>query len=167
MVSSIGGTTDNSVRKKWLNDLVIMELNFLLFKLETIIQVLSHERSNRQANLKFTDEFSSMTSDLCGSLNSMFADLIEPADPDEDIGQDYLREEELRLCLEDEEKMRCEHQKLIVEENRIRLDESKKLRLEEENMLQLEQQKKNKQKEFMNSNHFKNLLSKLAPTKRI
>ncbi|GJY13879.1 hypothetical protein Tco_0383188 [Tanacetum coccineum] len=167
MISSIGGTTDNSVRKKWLNDLVIMELNFRLFKLETIIQVLSHERSDRQAKLKFTDEFSSMTSDLCDSLNSMFADLIEPADPDEDIGQDYLREEELRLCLEGEEKMRCEHQKLIVEENRIRLDESKRLRLEEENMLQLEQQKKNKRKEFMNSNHCKNLLSKLAPAKRI
>ncbi|GJX58325.1 hypothetical protein Tco_0289715 [Tanacetum coccineum] len=167
MVSSIGGTTDNSVRKEWLNDLVIMELNFRLFKLETIIQVLSHERSDRQAKLKFTDEFSSMTSDLCDSLNSMFADLIEPADPDEDIGQDYLREEELRLCLEGEEKMRCEHQKLIVEENRIRLDESKRLRLEEENMLQLEQQKKNKRKEFMNSNHCKNLLSKLAPAKRI
>ncbi|GJT41442.1 phospholipase-like protein, partial [Tanacetum coccineum] len=131
------------------------------------LKVLSHERSDRQAKLKFTDEFSSMTSDLCDSLNSMFADLIEPADPDEDIGQDYLREEELRLCLEGEEKMRCEHQKLIVEENRIRLDESKRLRLEEENMLQLEQQKKNKRKEFMNSNHCKNLLSKLAPAKRI
>ncbi|GJY59322.1 phospholipase-like protein [Tanacetum coccineum] len=50
------------------------------------IKVLSHERSDRQAKLKFTDEFSSMTSDLCDSLNSMFADLIEPADPDEDIG---------------------------------------------------------------------------------
>ncbi|GJU59866.1 hypothetical protein Tco_1237632 [Tanacetum coccineum] len=92
---------------------------------EQLIIVLSHERSDRQAKLKFTDEFSSMTSDLCDSLNSMFADLIEPADPDEDIGQDYLREEELRLCLEGEEKMRCEHQKLIIEENRIRLDESK------------------------------------------
>ncbi|GJZ44104.1 phospholipase-like protein [Tanacetum coccineum] len=101
------------------------------------------------------------------ALESMFADLIEPTDPDEDIAQDYLREEELRLCLEGEEKMRCEHQKLIVEENRIRLDEAKRLRLEEENMLQLEQQKKNKQKEFMNSSHCKNLLSKLAPAKRI
>nr|GFB56492.1 phospholipase-like protein [Tanacetum cinerariifolium] len=50
-------------------------------------QVLSHERSDRQAKLKFTDEFSSMTSDLCDSLNSMFADLIKPADLDEDIGQ--------------------------------------------------------------------------------
>nr|GEW37373.1 phospholipase-like protein [Tanacetum cinerariifolium] len=134
MVSLIGGTTDNSVRKNWLNDLVIMELNFRLFKLETIIQVLLHERSDRHAKLKFTDEFSNMTSDLCDSLNSMFADLIEPANPDEDIAQDYLREEELRLCLEGEEKMRCEHQKLIVEENRIRLDEAKRLRLEEENM---------------------------------
>nr|GEV54500.1 phospholipase-like protein [Tanacetum cinerariifolium] len=121
MVSSIGGTTDNSVRKKWLNDLVIMELNLCLFKLETIIQ----------DKLKFIDEFSSMTSDLCDSLNSMFANLTEPADPDEDITRDYLREEELRLCLEGEEKMCCEHQKLIVDENRIRLDEAKRLRLEE------------------------------------
>ncbi|GJU22771.1 phospholipase-like protein [Tanacetum coccineum] len=117
MVSSIGGTTDNNI-------------NF---------QVLSHERNDRQAKLKFNDEFSSMTSDLCDSLNSMFADLIELADPDKDIGQDYLREEKLGLCLEGEEKMCCEHQKLIVEENKIRLDESKRLRLEEENMLQLEQ----------------------------
>ncbi|GJW98690.1 phospholipase-like protein [Tanacetum coccineum] len=99
MVSSIRGTTDNIV--------------------------LAHERSNRKAKLKFTNEFSSMTSDLCNLLNSMFADLIELADPDEDIAQDYLREEELRLCLEGEEKMRCEHQKLIIEENRIRLDEAK------------------------------------------
>nr|GFA66823.1 phospholipase-like protein [Tanacetum cinerariifolium] len=67
-------------------------------------QVLAHERSDRQAKLKFTDEFSSMTYDLCDSLNSMFADLIESADTDEDIAQDYLREEELRLCLEGEEK---------------------------------------------------------------
>ncbi|GJY81059.1 hypothetical protein Tco_0493810 [Tanacetum coccineum] len=164
MVSSIGGTTDKIVRKKWLIDHVIMELNLRLFKLEIIIQVLAHERSDRQAKLKFTDEFSSMTSDLCDSLNRMFTDMIEPTDPDKD---DYLREEELRLCLEGEEKMRCEHQKLIVEENRNRLDEAKRLRLEEENMLQLEQQKKNKRKEFMNSNHCKNLLSKLAPAKRI
>nr|GFA33744.1 phospholipase-like protein [Tanacetum cinerariifolium] len=38
--------------------------------------------------------------------------------------QDYLREEELRLCLEDEETLRCEHEKLIVNENRFRLDEA-------------------------------------------
>nr|GFA18180.1 phospholipase-like protein [Tanacetum cinerariifolium]GFA26986.1 phospholipase-like protein [Tanacetum cinerariifolium] len=48
-------------------------------------KVLAHERSDRQAKLKFTDEFSNMTSDLCDSLNKMFADLIEAADYDEDI----------------------------------------------------------------------------------
>nr|GEX37151.1 hypothetical protein [Tanacetum cinerariifolium] len=56
----------------------------------------------------------------------VFADLIEPDDPDEDIAQDYLLEEELRLHLEGEEKMCCKHQKLIVEENRIRLDQAKR-----------------------------------------
>nr|GEV65726.1 phospholipase-like protein [Tanacetum cinerariifolium] len=192
MVSSIGGTTDNIVRKKWLNDLVIMELNFRLFKLETIIQVLAHERSDRQAKLKFTDEFSSMTFNLCDSLNNMFADLIEAVDPDEDIALAILLNVNIKLffmvtyldllyfCiiglssrrgieigLEGEEKMRFEHQKLIVEDNRIRLDEAKTLRLEEENMLQLEQQNKNKRKEFMNSSHCKNLLFKLAHAKRI
>ncbi|GJW70397.1 hypothetical protein Tco_0127314 [Tanacetum coccineum] len=62
--------------------------------------------------------------------------------------------------------LRCEHEKLIVEENRFRLDEANRLRLEEENMLQLEEQKKNKRKEFMNSSHGKNILAKLAPAKR-
>ncbi|GJX91218.1 phospholipase-like protein [Tanacetum coccineum] len=143
MVSSIGGRSDNSVKKKWLNDLVIMELNYRVFKLETIIQVLAHERNDRQPKLQFTDAFRCMTSDLY-----------------------YLREKELRLCLEDEEMLRCEHEKLIVEENRFRLDESNRLRLEEVNMLQLEEQKKKKQKEFMNSSHGKNILAKLVPAKR-
>nr|GFA23638.1 phospholipase-like protein [Tanacetum cinerariifolium] len=53
---------------------------------------------------------------------------------------DYLREEELRLCLEDEEMLRCEHEKLIVKENRFRLDEA--------------------------NSHDKNILAKLAPAKR-
>ncbi|GKF80856.1 hypothetical protein Tco_0239458, partial [Tanacetum coccineum] len=62
--------------------------------------------------------------------------------------------------------LRCEHKKIIVKENRFRLDEANRLRLEEENMLQLEEQKKNKRKEFMNSSHGKNILAKLAPAKR-
>ncbi|GJW66886.1 reverse transcriptase domain-containing protein [Tanacetum coccineum] len=62
--------------------------------------------------------------------------------------------------------LRCEHEKIIVEENMFRLDEANRLRLEEENMLQLEEQKKNKRKEFMNSSHGKSILAKLAPTKR-
>nr|GEZ56817.1 phospholipase-like protein [Tanacetum cinerariifolium] len=59
------------------------------FMVSSIGRVLSHERSDRYAKLKFTDEFSSMTSDLCDSLNGMFVDLIESADPDEDIGQAF------------------------------------------------------------------------------
>nr|GEX22851.1 phospholipase-like protein [Tanacetum cinerariifolium] len=68
MVSSIGGTTDNIV--------------------------FAHERSDRQAKLKFTDEISSMTFDLRDSLNSMFAYLIEAADLDEDIAHLTVRCEE-------------------------------------------------------------------------
>ncbi|GKA77928.1 hypothetical protein Tco_0784465 [Tanacetum coccineum] len=134
MVSSIGRTSDNSV--------------------------LAHDRNDRQAKLQFTGEFSSMTSDLCDSLNSMFVDLIQQHDSDEDIAQAIL------LCLEDEEMLRREHEKLIVEENRLRMDEANRLRLEEENMLQLTEQKKNKRKEFLNSSHAKNILAKLAPAKR-
>ncbi|GJT74611.1 monodehydroascorbate reductase [Tanacetum coccineum] len=64
MVSSIGGTSDNSV--------------------------LAHERNDRRAKLQFTDAFSCMTSDLCDSLNIIFADLIQQHNSDEDIAQDYL-----------------------------------------------------------------------------
>ncbi|GJX44425.1 phospholipase-like protein [Tanacetum coccineum] len=140
--------------------------NLSCFQTKILIQVLAHERNDRQPKLQFTDAFRCMTSDLCDSLNSMFADLIQQHDSDEDISQDYLREKELRLCLEDEEMLRCKHEKLIVEENRFRLYEAWRLRLEEENMLQLEEQKKNKRKEFMNSSHGKNSLAKLAPAMR-
>ncbi|GKB40906.1 hypothetical protein Tco_0885848, partial [Tanacetum coccineum] len=101
----------------------------------------------------FNDEFSSMSFELCDSLNSLFIDLIHQQDSDEDIDKDYLREEELRLCLEEEERLHCEHEKLIVEEKMFRLEEAKKLRLEEEKMLQLAEEKNIKQKEFMNSTH--------------
>nr|GEU31824.1 putative reverse transcriptase, RNA-dependent DNA polymerase [Tanacetum cinerariifolium] len=81
-------------------------------------QVLAHDRNDRQAKLQFTDEFSSMTFDLCDSLNSMFVGSIQQHDLDEDIAQ------ELRLCLEDEEMLRREHEKLIFDENRLRMDEA-------------------------------------------
>ncbi|GKF59123.1 hypothetical protein Tco_0175909, partial [Tanacetum coccineum] len=48
-----------------------------------------------------------MTSDLRESLNSIFVDLIKQHDSDEDIAEDYLQEEELRLCLEDKERLYC------------------------------------------------------------
>nr|GEY97734.1 phospholipase-like protein [Tanacetum cinerariifolium] len=53
---------------------------------------------------------------------------------------DYLREEELKLCLEDEEMLRHEYEKLIVEGNRLRMDEE--------------------------TGHAKNILAKLAHAKR-
>nr|GEY61317.1 phospholipase-like protein [Tanacetum cinerariifolium] len=85
--------------------------------IDNTFQVLANERNDRQTKLPFDDEFSSMTSDLCDSLNSIFVDLIQQHDSDEDIAQDYIQEEELRLCLEDEERLHCEHEKLIVQEN--------------------------------------------------
>ncbi|GKE86102.1 hypothetical protein Tco_1559844, partial [Tanacetum coccineum] len=97
---------------------------------------------------------------------SRFVFAFQHHNSDEDISHDYLREEELRLCLEDEEMLRCKHEKLIVEDNRLMMDEANRLRLEEENMVELAEQKKNKQKDFMNSSHAKNILVKLAPAKR-
>nr|GEU61880.1 phospholipase-like protein [Tanacetum cinerariifolium] len=61
-----------------------------------------------------------------------------------------------------EEMLHCEHEKLIVEDNRFRLDDANMLRLEEENMLQLEEQKKNKRNEFINSSHDRNFWLKLV-----
>ncbi|GJT48642.1 hypothetical protein Tco_0974799 [Tanacetum coccineum] len=52
-----------------------------------------------------------------------------------------------------EDRLRCEHEKLIVEEKMFRLEEAKRLRLEEEKMLQLAEEKNKKRKEFMNSTH--------------
>nr|GEY50266.1 phospholipase-like protein [Tanacetum cinerariifolium] len=98
-------------------------------------QVLAHERKDREAKLQFNDEFSSMSFELCDSLNSLFINLIHQQDSEEDIDQDYLLEEELRLCLQEEERLRCEHKKLIVDAKMFRLKEEKMLRLEEENML--------------------------------
>nr|GEV99961.1 phospholipase-like protein [Tanacetum cinerariifolium] len=84
----------------------------------------------------------------CRKTGFMVLSIEEQHDSNEDISQDYLREEELRLCLEDEEMLRCEHEKLIVEENRFRLDEANMLRLEEKNMLQLEEQNKKAKKVY-------------------
>nr|GEZ74700.1 phospholipase-like protein [Tanacetum cinerariifolium] len=133
--------------EKWLNDRVIRELNFRVFKLKTIIQVFAHKRNDGQDKLQFNDEFSSMSSELCDSLNRIFVDLIHQYDSNEDIAQ------ELRLCLEEEERLCCAHEKLIVEEKMLMLEEANRLRLEEEKMLQLVEEKNKKHKEFMNSTH--------------
>ncbi|GKA49670.1 hypothetical protein Tco_0742743, partial [Tanacetum coccineum] len=97
--------------KKWIKDEVISQLNLCVFKLETIIQVLTRERKNEYGLLQFKDEFS--------------------------ILGHYLVEKELRLCLEAKERMRLEHKKNIIEEQRFRVEEAKRMKLEEEKLLKI------------------------------
>nr|GEU85489.1 hypothetical protein [Tanacetum cinerariifolium] len=73
---------------------------------------------------------------------------------------------ELRLCFEDEERMRLEQEKIIEQEKSFRLEEAKRIRLKEEKMLQIADVNKRKRHEFMNSTHVKNILAKLIPLKR-
>ncbi|GKD78500.1 hypothetical protein Tco_1341121, partial [Tanacetum coccineum] len=132
-VSSSLCTTHINTNKKWLKDEVISDLNVCVFKLETDIQVLARERNEEYRVLHFNDEFSSLGRDFIDSLNILFHDLIKPHDSDEDISNDYLVEDELRLCLEDEERMRLEQETNIIEDQRFRMEEANRMRLEEDN----------------------------------
>ncbi|GJW85593.1 phospholipase-like protein, partial [Tanacetum coccineum] len=123
--------------------------------------VLAHERNDKLERLQFNEDFSRMSSDFRESLNIVFQDLIDPHDSDEDIANDYLVEEELRLCLEEEERTRLEQQKIIEQEKSFRIEEAKRMRLEEEKMLQIAEVNKKKRLEFMNSTHMKNSLAKM------
>nr|GEV50933.1 phospholipase-like protein [Tanacetum cinerariifolium] len=106
-----------SQAQKWIKDEVISQLNLCVFKLETIIQVLARERKNEYRKLlQFKDEFSR-------------------------LGH-YLVEEELRLCLEAEERMRLEHEKIIIEEQGFRVNEAKRMKLEEGKLLEISDLKK-------------------------
>ncbi|GJT51674.1 hypothetical protein Tco_0977831 [Tanacetum coccineum] len=69
--------------------------------------VLSRERNEEYGVLQFNEEFSSLGCDFMDSLNILFQDLIHPHYSDEDISNDFVVEDELRLCLEDEERMHC------------------------------------------------------------
>ncbi|GJW04919.1 phospholipase-like protein [Tanacetum coccineum] len=123
--------------KKWIKDEVISQLNLCVFKLETIIQVLARERKNEYGLLQFKDEFSRLGHDFMNSLNILFEELSQPLYTDEKFSNDYLVEEELRLCLEAEERMRLEHEKNIIEEQRFRVNEAKRMKLEEEKLLEI------------------------------
>ncbi|GKC54261.1 hypothetical protein Tco_1077006 [Tanacetum coccineum] len=91
---------------------------------------------------------------------------LDQHDSDEHIANDYLVEEELRLCLKEKERMRLEQQKIIEHEKSFRVEEAKRMRLEEEKMLQIAEVNKRKRLEFMNSTHVKNALAKLTTIKR-
>ncbi|GJZ37109.1 hypothetical protein Tco_0583300 [Tanacetum coccineum] len=123
--------------KKWIKDEVISQLNLCVFKLETIIQVLARERKNEHGLLQFKDEFSRLGREFMNSLNILFEELSQPLYTDENLSNDYLVEEELRLCLEAEERMRLEHEKNIIEEQRFRVNEAKRMKLEEEKLLEI------------------------------
>ncbi|GJT94642.1 phospholipase-like protein [Tanacetum coccineum] len=92
--------------------------------------------------LQFKDEFSRLGRDFMNSLNILFEELSQPLYTDENLSNDYLVEEELRLCLEAEERMRLEHEKNIIEEQRFRVNEAKRMKLEEEKLLEISELKK-------------------------
>ncbi|GKE16389.1 hypothetical protein Tco_1423966 [Tanacetum coccineum] len=125
-------TTLISTPKKWIRDQVISQLNLRVFKLETIIQVLARERKNEY---EFKDEFSRLGREFMNSLNILFEELSQPLYTDENLSNDYLVEEELRLCLEAKERMRLEHEKNIIEELSFMVKEAKRMKLEEEKLL--------------------------------
>ncbi|GJS38924.1 hypothetical protein Tco_0563967 [Tanacetum coccineum] len=114
--------------------------------------------------LKFNEEFSRLGCEFMNSLNILFVELSQSLYTDENLFNDYLVEEELRLCLEAEERMCLEHEKNIIEEQRFRVNEAKRMKLEEEKLLEISELKKKRQ-ELMNSSHVKSILGKLTHTK--
>ncbi|GKD00678.1 hypothetical protein Tco_1170952, partial [Tanacetum coccineum] len=130
------------------------------------MQVLALERNDKLGRLQFNEDLSRLRGDFVESLNILFQDLVDPHDSVEDIANEYLVDEELKLCLEEEERIRSEQEKRIQQEKRLRLEEEKMLRLEEEKMLQIAEVKKRKRYEFMNSTHVKNILGNFPPIKR-
>ncbi|GJX35617.1 hypothetical protein Tco_0247174, partial [Tanacetum coccineum] len=116
--------------------------------------------------LQFNEDLSRLRGDFVESLNILFQELVDPHDSVEDIANEYLVDEELKLCLEEKERIRSEQEKRIQQEKRLRLEEEKMLRLEEEKMLQNAEVKKRKRYEFMNSTHVKTILGNFPPINR-
>ncbi|GJS27433.1 phospholipase-like protein [Tanacetum coccineum] len=99
--------------------------------------VLARERKNEYELLQFKDEFSRLGREFMNSLNILFEELSQPLYTYENLSNDYLVEEELRLCLEAKERMRLEHEKNILEELSFMVKEAKRIKLEEEKLLQI------------------------------
>nr|GEV95316.1 phospholipase-like protein [Tanacetum cinerariifolium] len=78
--------------------------------------------------LQFNEEFSSLGRDFMDSLNILFQYLIQSHYSDEDISNDFIVEDELRLCLEDEKRMRLEQKKNNLEEQRFSVEKPKRMR---------------------------------------
>nr|GEX69057.1 reverse transcriptase [Tanacetum cinerariifolium] len=104
--------------------------------------VLARERNEEYGVLHFNDEFSSLGREFMDTLNILFQGLIQPHYSNEDISNDFIDEDELRLCLEDEEMMLLQQENNIIEEQRFRLEDTNKMRLEEDKLLQIAELKK-------------------------
>nr|GEU49327.1 phospholipase-like protein [Tanacetum cinerariifolium] len=94
-------------------------------------QVLVLERNDKLERLQFNEDLSRLIGDFVESLNILFQDLVDPHDSVEDIANEYLVDEELKLCLKEEERICSEQEKRIQQEKRLRLEEEKMLRLEQ------------------------------------
>ncbi|GJZ98066.1 hypothetical protein Tco_0670519 [Tanacetum coccineum] len=106
-------TRDSRLKTRRLTGRVIRELNVRVFKLESIIQVLALKRNDKLGRLQFNEDLSRHKGDFVESLNILFQDLVNPHDSVEDIANEYLVDEELKLCLEEEERIRSEQEKRI------------------------------------------------------
>ncbi|GKA60745.1 hypothetical protein Tco_0760152 [Tanacetum coccineum] len=99
----------SSVKEISLKDRVITELNSRVFKLESIIKVLGHERNGVFVDkLDSGEYFSNLSSEFWDELNHESIELLESpccgtrlamvdGDSDDDVVKDYLNQEELRL----------------------------------------------------------------------
>nr|GEV42024.1 hypothetical protein [Tanacetum cinerariifolium] len=109
-----------------IQDGVITELNARAFKLE----VYARERNVRvSGKLDFNDDFSNLSADFCDELNYEFLELFESTiclsgsarldlDSDEDVAKEYIVQEELRLRVEEKERVSLKEQKMMEEDNR-------------------------------------------------
>nr|GEY01619.1 hypothetical protein [Tanacetum cinerariifolium] len=107
-----------------INDLLlkISETQLRTFDKHELLAMLKYSRFGSLSHLKDV---------IVGGLKIQklyqeHLDLIQPHYSDEDISNDFVVEDELRLCLEDEEKMLLEREKNIIKEQRFRVEEAKR-----------------------------------------
>ncbi|GKE92344.1 hypothetical protein Tco_1573439, partial [Tanacetum coccineum] len=154
-----------------IQDGVITELNARVFKLEEIIQ------NGGVAKLDFNDDLSNLSVDFCDEHNHEFLELFQSTiclsgsasldlRSDKDVAKEYIVKEELRLRIEEKERVRLKKQKMMEEDNRVRLEREKMLRLEEDKRLQNEKDYKKREEALMRSDHMKKARERIAPTKR-
>lgn len=119
--------------------------------------------------MEFNDVFRNLSVELCDELNHDFLELFESTtevDPDDDVVQEYIMQDELMLRLEEEERWRIEEENILEDENRLRLEEEEQMRVEQQNKLIDEANNKKRSKAFMNSGHMRIYRQSLVPVKR-